>query len=84
MKSIGCDTAKFQFIENDSNDYYIAYGEYGQQIKNSIDENATYYIVVDSYTAYYKYNGLTIVEKYDTETFARDLLAGYIKAGNLW
>ena len=72
-----------KFFETSNSDYYISYGEYGASIKNSIDDNATYYVLVDTYTAYYKYNNLTVVEKYDTETFARDLLARYIKAGGL-
>ena len=65
-------------------DYYVSLSEYGESIKNSIDDNATYYIIVDTYTAYYSPNGLTIVAQYDDTTFARDLLAEYIKAGNMW
>ena len=73
---------KSQFFNNSSSDYYIAYGEYGQQIKNSINDNATYYIVVDTYTSSYKYNNLTEVARV-SGIYARDLLAEYIKAGGL-
>lgn len=72
-----------KFFETTNSDYYISYGEYGTSIKNNINDNATYYVLVDTYTAYYKYNNLTIIERYDSETFARDLLAEYIKNGGL-
>ena len=49
----------------------------------TINRNSTYYIVVDMYTAAYSSNGLTVVEYYDRETFARDLLADAIKEGRL-
>ncbi len=61
--------------------YYIHCGDYGESVKGKIDPNATYYIVVDTYTADYRYNNLTIVERYDENIFARDLLADYIKNG---
>lgn len=63
--------------------YYVHCGDYGESIKQNIDSNATYYIVVDTYTADYRYNNLTIVERYDPQIFARDLLADYIKNGGL-
>lgn len=63
--------------------YYNYFGDYGNSIKESVDPNATYYVVVDTYTADYKYNKLTIVERYDPDVFARDLLADYIKHGGL-
>ncbi len=61
--------------------YYVHCGDYGQSIKNNINPNDTYYIIVDTYTADYRYNNLTIVERYDENIFARDLLAEYIKNG---
>lgn len=82
--SISGKNLKNKFFNSNSSDYYVYYDEYGKSIKDSIDDNATYYIIVDTYTAYYKPNGLTIIEKYDDETFARDLLAEYIKAGKMW
>lgn len=74
---------KSKFFETSNDRYFICYGDYGESVKNNIDMNATYYIVVDSYTAYYKYNNLTVVEEYDPNVFARDLLAEYVKNGGL-
>ncbi len=74
---------KSKFFETKNNDYYICYDAYGSGVKNSIDLNKTYYIVVDTYTAYYAPNRLTVIEIYDESTFARDLLAEYIKNGGL-
>jgi 2',3'-cyclic-nucleotide 2'-phosphodiesterase (5'-nucleotidase family) len=74
---------KNKFFETKNDRYYISYGDYGKNIKNNIDPTATYYIVVDTYTADYAYNNLTILERYDPNVFARDLLADYIKNGGL-
>lgn len=74
---------KSKFINTNNERYYICYGDYGNKVKNNIDANATYYVIVDSYTAYYKYNNLTVVEEYDPTVFARDMLADYIKKGGL-
>lgn len=63
--------------------YYVHLGEYGETVKQNIDLNATYYVVVDTYTADYSWNNLKIVERYDSDVFARDLLAEYIKSGGL-
>ena len=72
---------KKKFFETNNDRYYISYGDYGRGIKENIDPNATYYIVVDTYTADYAYNNLTIIERYDENIFARDLLAEHIKKG---
>ena len=74
---------KNQFIQTTNSDYYCAYTSYGNSIKGSINTNATYYVVVDTYTLQYAYNGLTEVARLDETTFARDLLADYIKGGGL-
>lgn len=74
---------KFKFFETSNSDYYICYGDYGEQVRQNIDLNAKYYIIVDTFTAYYKPNGLTVVEEYDPNVFARDLLADYVKNGGL-
>ncbi len=66
-----------QFINNSK------YTVYGSSIPSRIDRNATYYIIVDTYTAYYGWNELTVVESYGADIFARDLLADYIEAGGL-
>lgn len=66
-------------------DKFLSNGDYVKYSKISIsqvDENKTYYIVADSWTALYAWAKCTPVEKYDETTFARDLLAEYIKAGN--
>ncbi len=81
--SISGDKLLSQFIENDSSDYHIALSQYGESIKNSISKGGTYYVVVDTYTQLYRYNGLTLIDYLDGTTFARDLLAEYIKEGNL-
>lgn len=74
---------KNKFFETNNDDYFIAYGDYGEEVRDSIDSNTTYYIVVDTYTAYYAPNRLTVVEEYGFDIFARDLLAEYIENGGL-
>ncbi len=71
---------KNRFINTSNGDYHTAISDYGNSLYN-ISNNETYYIVVDTYTAYYAQNGLTIVDFYDDTTFARDLLVNAIKAG---
>ena len=73
-------SSKFFFTSNSN--YHISYGAYGESIKNSIDPNATYYVVVDSYTSSYAPNHLTEVARYDDGVFARDLIAAYFEKGN--
>ena len=70
-----------KFIYTTNSDYYCAYSEYGSSIKNSVSASGEYYVVVDTYTALYAPNGLTIVEYYDDGVYARDLLADAIKDG---
>lgn len=67
-----------KFIQTSNDNYFICGGDYG-----SIDRNATYYIVVDTYSAYYAPNRLTVVEEYEKGIYARDLLADFIEAGGL-
>ncbi len=68
-----------QFIYNDN--YAIAMSDYGNSIRGNIDFDATYYVMVDSYTQLYQKNGLTAVAYLDDTTFARDLLAAAVKEG---
>ena len=70
-----------QFVNTTNSNYHNTYSEYGSSIKESISSSATYYVVVDTYTAYFSYNGLTIVDWYDEGVYARDLLAEEIKSG---
>ncbi len=65
------------FYENAK--YVIYYEDYGEVIKGGINPTGTYYIVVDSYTATYKPNNLTIIEKLPGDIFARDLVIDYLK-----
>lgn len=81
--SISGSDLKNKFFETTNSRYYIAYGDYGESVKASIDLNKTYYIIVDKYTSQYAYNNLTEIEYYDTTTYPRDLLAAYIEAGGL-
>ncbi len=74
---------KQRFFETSNDDYFISYGDYGKSVKNNIDLNATYYVIVDSYTASYSPNKLTVVEEYDQSTFPRDLFADFVKSGGL-
>ncbi len=48
---------------------------------SSLEDDQTYYVVVDTYTAYKTFNNLTVVEFYDNYTFPRDLVADYISRG---
>ena len=72
---------KSRFFNN--SDYRLYYESYGQSVKNSINSNATYYVIVDSWTGLYDYNHMTVVEYYDAGVFARDLLAEYVRQGGL-
>ncbi len=74
---------KDKFFESSNSNYYIYCGAYGAEVEQNLDPNATYYIIVDTYTSSYAYNRLTVIEKYDVEYYARDLLADYIKNGGL-
>lgn len=79
--SISGRDLKDKFFETDNDRYFIAYGQYGEDVRKNIDPNGTYYIVVDSYTSSYRYNNLTVVEAYHDGYYARDMLADYISTG---
>lgn len=70
-----------KFFETDNDRYYIAYGDYGKKVRSQIDPDATYYIVVDSYTSIYGPNHLTEVARLEDKIYARDLLAEYAQEG---
>ena len=72
-----------RFLETDNDAYFIKTTDYGENIQESIDPNATYYLVTDSYCADYSYNNLTVIDTYDENIFARDLVAEYITEGGL-
>lgn len=71
-----------KFINTTNADYYVAAGVSIETLKNSIDQNKTYYIIVDSYTSGYRYNNLTEVARI-SGLYARDLFAEYVKSGGL-
>ena len=72
-----------RFFENSNSNYYISYGEYGESVYKNVDPNATYYLITDVYSSSYKWNRLTVVDWYDADVFARDLLSEYIEGGGL-
>lgn len=71
-----------RFFEQHKN-YYISCGQYGEEVKQTLDPNATYYVVVDTYSSLYGPNKLTEIARYEPDVFARDLLADYIRSGGL-
>ena len=74
---------KEKFFETDHSSYFICCGDYGEDVRANLDPDATYYVVVDTYTSTYKPNNLTEIERYGAEIYARDLLVNYIKTGGL-
>ena len=72
----------YKFVATDNTNYFNAYSSYGNSVKNDIDMNAIYYVVVDSYTSEYAPNHLTVVEDYSVSGYyARDCLADYARRG---
>lgn len=80
--SISGSNLKSRFINTTNEDYFISVSDYGNGL-SSINDSDTYYVIVDSYTASYAPNRLTVIDTYDSITFARDLLAEYTKGGGL-
>lgn len=72
-----------RFFETDNSNYFISYGKYGEEVRKNIDPDATYYVVVDTYSSLYAPNNLTEVARYDKGVYARDLLAEYVRTGAL-
>ncbi len=72
-----------RFLENDHSAYHIQTTPYGESIRGSIDPDATYYVVTDTYSADYSYNHMTVIDTYSENIFARDVVADYIAAGDL-
>ncbi len=74
---------KSKFLETENSRYYI----YTEKSASSVQDNATYYIVTDTYSSTYRYNNLTEIARYTAKTahgeytYARDLLAEYIREG---
>ena len=72
-----------KFLETPHKSYFIKLTDYGERIRNSIDPNGIYYVVTDTYSAYYAPNNMTVVDFYSDNIFARDLLADYITEGGM-
>ena len=66
---------KSKFLNNSS------YVKYSTITSSQVKDSQYYYIVADSWTALYAWANCTAVEIYDENTFARDLLAEYIRNG---
>ena len=60
-----------------------SYYTYSTITTSQINKNSTYYIIADSWTALYAPAKCTPIELYDETTFARDLIAQYIRNGGL-
>lgn len=71
---------KSQFINNTSTaaQYYHIYPKVAE---SSISNSKDYYIVIDSYSSTYKYNNITEVARLNSGTYARDLLADFVRDG---
>ncbi len=73
---------KSKFLEGTK--YYVYSG--GKDT-SSIRDDATYYVVTDTYSSTYKWNNLTEIARYSVKTangeyvYARDLLADFIRRG---
>jgi 2',3'-cyclic-nucleotide 2'-phosphodiesterase (5'-nucleotidase family) len=78
----GSDLKK-KFINTSNDNYFVGYTAYGRSVSSKIDNNATYYIIVDTYTSTYGPNKLTEIARYTEGVYARDLLADYIREGGL-
>ncbi len=73
---------KDKFLGDRAN--YVVYCDEGvAALADKVEDDATYYIVTDTYTSQYRYNNLTEVARLDEGIYARDLLAEYIKTGGL-
>lgn len=72
---------KERFFDTDNDRYYIAFGEYGEEVYRNLDPNGTYYVIVDGYSSIYGPNRLTEIARYEKGLYARDFLADFIKQG---
>ncbi len=72
-----------RFINTTNTNYFISFSEYGDDVKNNIDRNATYYVITDTYSSTYAPNRLTEIKRYTEGVYAYNLLAKYIEEGGL-
>ena len=68
-----------QFINTTNTSYRITLADGFDT--STVEANKIYYIVTDTYTSLYSYNGGTEVARYDETTFARDLMADFLSTG---
>ena len=66
-----------QFLETDNSNYFVSLSDYGKQIRDKLEDDKYYYIIIDRYSSTYKPNNCTEVEFYEDGIYARDLLAAY-------
>ncbi len=78
LGSIKGSYLKSNFLTAKSN--YHSYNP-GYLTASDVDDDATYYIIVDSYTSTYRANHITEVARLEGSIYARDLVAEYIKDG---
>ena len=73
------------FINTSESNYYMCYSDYGNDNMYSVDPNATYYVVVDSYTSTWAPNNLTEIATYNpADYYARDMLADFTRDGGFY
>ncbi|MGM9873924.1 MAG: bifunctional metallophosphatase/5'-nucleotidase [Bacilli bacterium] len=81
--SISGSKLKSRFLTSVSN-YYVSLSDYGNLNKDSVSDSETYYIITDTYSSEYTYNGLTYIDTYSLSGYyARDALYDYIRSGGL-
>ena len=78
---LGYNLRNSYFIRSNSN-YYLNWTTYGEEVKQSIMNYSTYYLVTDTYSSDYAPNHLTVIDTLGEGIYARDLLKDYIAAGN--
>lgn len=71
------------FFHSMNDNYFIYCGDYGNEVRDSIDPTAVYYVIVDTYSSTYEPNRLTEIERLGEAYYARDMLADLIRAGGL-
>lgn len=84
------NTMKSIYFNSTNKNYFMAYSEYGQQLKfyqDQVVDNELYYVVMDTYTFDYIYqnghNPVKVDVYQEGGYYARDLLTDYIRDGGL-
>lgn len=71
---------KSKFINSSNSKYHVYY----TVDVDSISDTKRYYIITDTYSSTYSYNGITEIARYDSGVYARDLLAEFLKKDKVW